>query len=169
MDLKGIVIEVLDLDHGRKVKQFFTDYNFDTDYWRFNCNKIHNDKFRYYGIDVDGDLGLYDIEDVIKNKLRVETLESLTKPEYPKIMLVSMKGTVWNKRVVFMVKNNKFLAWDMAETLEEAEKTENSKVWAYAKDLPEIIKVQDKDAKKIVADHYNVDVEQIKFILNDSN
>lgn len=63
---------------------------------------------------------------------------------FPRVMYVSdnvitpkliSEGAV-NKRVVFMKKNNKFLAW-MADTLEKAEKELNTNYWNYAIDIDE--------------------------------
>lgn len=63
---------------------------------------------------------------------------SLLEPTYPKVMLVSYlnngKGV---HRVVFMEKNGKYLAWEDAETMEEAERTTEVVSWDYAKDIEE--------------------------------
>ena len=58
---------------------------------------------------------------------------------YPKLMMVSSypityKNKGW-KRVVFMEKNGKYLAWGSAETLEQAEHVAESSTWKYAKDI----------------------------------
>lgn len=58
------------------------------------------------------------------------------KSEYPKVMLVSENKVYWSKRVVFMEKCERFLAWDTAETLEEAENVYLTASWKYAKDFP---------------------------------
>ena len=59
------------------------------------------------------------------------------KPEnvYPKVMFVSNNGDDWKKRVVFMEKCGKYLAWHDVETLEGAEKACGVWTWDYAKDL----------------------------------
>lgn len=54
---------------------------------------------------------------------------------YPKVMLVSDYGDAWRKRVVFMEKCGKYLAWSDAETLEDAEDVLEVAAWNYAKDL----------------------------------
>lgn len=61
------------------------------------------------------------------------------KNDYPKVMMVSTypitddnKGI---KRVVFMEKNGKYLAWMHATTLEEAKEETGTTAWRYAKDI----------------------------------
>ena len=52
-------------------------------------------------------------------------------------MLVSDDGIKWCKRVVFMKKNDRFLAWFTAETIEQSESIYSVVPWRYAKELPE--------------------------------
>ena len=63
---------------------------------------------------------------------------SAEKRAYPRIMLVSDDKMTWGKRVVFMEKNGGFLAWESAETLEEAEKIVGNTFWKYAKEIEPI-------------------------------
>jgi hypothetical protein len=46
-------------------------------------------------------------------------------------------GEKWHKRVVFMKKCDRYLAWGKAETVEEAENKVNSAAWRFAKDIEE--------------------------------
>lgn len=70
----------------------------------------------------------------------IASLESSS--EYPKVMLVRNSGNGhWYRRVVFMGKCGKFLAWNYAETLEESEKVVGATTWNFAKDLPATIKM----------------------------
>ena len=52
------------------------------------------------------------------------------------VMLVSDDKEIWDKRVVFMKKNNRFIAWNRAETIEEAKIETAIARWKYAKELP---------------------------------
>ena len=72
------------------------------------------------------------------------SVKEFLKPEseYPKVMKVSMfpiktKEQFENAktRVVFMEKCGKYIAWNRAETLEEAEETTITNDWDYAVDL----------------------------------
>ena len=77
------------------------------------------------------------------------------KSEYPKLMIVSDdlidgKNKDIRKRVVFMKKNDRYIAWSDADTIEKAEKTLSTCSWKYAKDIPkevpkEIIHLTFKD------------------------
>lgn len=59
------------------------------------------------------------------------------KSEYPKVMLVAQEASPlkWHKRVVFMEKNEKYIAWDNVQTLKEAEDVCSACCWKYAKDI----------------------------------
>jgi len=60
-----------------------------------------------------------------------------------KLMEVSDSGTTWTTRVVFGVKNGKYLTWFHAETLEEAAKTSEVITWLQAREIqePQLIEV----------------------------
>lgn len=59
---------------------------------------------------------------------------------YPKLMMVDdnpiTKENTGIKRVVFMEKNNRFLAWADVDSFEEAEKTNHIVSWNCAIDIP---------------------------------
>ena len=57
------------------------------------------------------------------------------KTSYPKVMMVGDEYPLTHKRVVFMEKCGKFMAWVYAETLEEAETALDTCAWKYAEDI----------------------------------
>ena len=76
--------------------------------------------------------------------LKSHSVKEFLKPEseYPKVMRVSCNPIKTKEdlyytinRVVFMEKNNKFIAWGTATTLEEAEYETEVFTWNYAVDL----------------------------------
>lgn len=76
------------------------------------------------------------------------------KPVYPRVMYVSQDKNSLNypsirvKRVVFMEKNNRFIAWHMAETLEDSACETTTHTWNYAKDIdeePQIVELTMED------------------------
>lgn len=83
---------------------------------------------------------------------------------YPKVMLVSNIPNVEPhnaiKRVVFMEKNGKFIAWSGAETLEEAEYIIGTTRWNYAVDLPEVTKYTKAEIAKLIGK--NIDEFEIE-------
>jgi NTP pyrophosphatase (non-canonical NTP hydrolase) len=76
-----------------------------------------------------------ELEQIEQNVMK--KIEEINQSQYPKVMCVSNYEDFRHKckRVVFMEKINKFLAWSTAKTLEEAEKVIDVTVWDYAKDI----------------------------------
>ena len=131
------VIKVLNREHGRKVIEFFKQY---CDTGVFAGDGVGN----YYGI-VDGKFYVWRIDE-IKNAEIIELPEAKEKT-YPRVMLVSFDNENWTKRVVFMKKCGYFLAWNGAETIDEAEQVKDTSFWKYAKDI-ETIEVTLEDIAK---------------------
>ena len=122
------VIKVLDIEHGKKVIEFWKKYC-DTGLWRGDTVGD------YYGI-INGKFDICTIDEV-----RIYNAEIIELPEeraYPRVMLVSDDKMTWGKRVVFMEKEEGFLAWAYAETFEEAEKSTSTTFWKYAKEIEPI-------------------------------
>jgi NTP pyrophosphatase (non-canonical NTP hydrolase) len=67
----------------------------------------------------------------------MKKIEEINQSQYPKVMWVSdFEDFIYKKkRVVLMEKCGKFIAWTLAETLEEVEKEYDVYVWNYAKDI----------------------------------
>lgn len=85
------------------------------------------------------------------------------KPEnvYPKVMEVRNRNDgVWKKRVVFMEKNNSFIAWADFETLKESEKTTETYTWAYARDIPQKTIITKQD----IASKFGVDIDSLEIV-----
>ena len=122
------VIKVLDLEHGKKIIEFWKKY---CDTWKMEGTKIGS----YYGI-INGEFDRWTTEEVIKHN--AEIIELPEEKTYPRVMLVSDDNINWGKRVVFMEKNGGFLAWGFFETLEEAEKIVSTTFWKYAKEIEPI-------------------------------
>ena len=61
--------------------------------------------------------------------------EKYPKTSYPKVMMVGDSYPLTRKRVVFMEKCGKFIAWHSSETLEDAENTPYVTIWTFAEDI----------------------------------
>lgn len=59
----------------------------------------------------------------------------MSKDKYPKVMMVGDDHPLIRKRVVFMEKCGKFLAWNNVDNIEDAEKVSTVAVWNYAEDI----------------------------------
>ena len=76
--LDNVVIEVLDIEHGQKVKQLFERNGEKLTSWKFNSTKKSNDPYRFYGYRY----GIFEgriKEWVETHNLKVLTLEEATK------------------------------------------------------------------------------------------
>ena len=165
MELNNIVIEVLDKEHGKKVIDFFKSKGIDTRNLSGEANKQDNDVYRYYGI-----IGIYfynySLNQVNSYNAKIVTLEELMKPAntYPKVMWVSDYPDFKNKskRVVFMEKCAKYLAWANAETLQDSERFSDVSSWRYAKDIePEVSPTKELTMQEI-ADKFGISVDNLR-------
>jgi len=132
--MKNQVIEVLNKEHGKKVIKYWKSKGVDTGVLQGDCNRDGGYKKRYYGV-INGNFDFISIEDV--RKYNAEIIELPKEKTYPRVMMVSFDRENWHKRVVFMKKCGGYLAWDNAETVEEAENQVNSVAWRFAKDIEE--------------------------------
>ena len=122
------VIKVLDMEHGKKVIEF----------WKKYCGTgvLRGDNVgSYYGV-INGRFDFWTIGEV--RRYNAEIIELPEERAYPRVMLISDDKMTWGKRVVFMKKNGGFLAWESAETLEEAGKIVGNTFWKYAKEIEPI-------------------------------
>lgn len=132
--LENTCIKVLSTEHGAKVIEYYKSLGVDVaDHLEGSCVG------RYYGL-FDGTFDHYSTP---KNSKVIELPEDVidTKPktlEYPRVMLVSVDNADWQKRVVFMEKCGRFLAWCNVETLEGAENMYMTTDWKYAKEIEEV-------------------------------
>ena len=134
--MKNQVIEVLNKEHGKKVIEYWESKGVDTKYLVGDCTKesFLGSETRFYGV-IDGKFGNYTEEYV--SYCNAEIIELPEEKTYPRVMMVSFDSENWFRRVVFMEKCGRYLAWDHAETVEEAENQVNSVAWRFAKDIEE--------------------------------
>ena len=122
------VIKVLDIEHGKRVIEFWKQY--------CDTGVLRGDTVGdYYGV-INGSFDFWTTYEV-KN-YNAEIIELPEEKAYQRVMLVSDDKRWWYKRVVFMKKNGGFLAWEFAETFEEAEKIASTTFWKYAKEIEPI-------------------------------
>ena len=146
--MKNQVIEVLDKEHGKKVIEYWKSKGVDTMGMCGSFTKEDSGTVCYYGV-INDMFDCYTIE--LARKHNAEIIE-LPKEEnsFPRVMLVSIDGYEWYKRVVFMKKCDMFLSWDNAETIESAEWTCRVAAWRYAKEVeskPRTITLSDLNSK----------------------
>ena len=162
--MKNQVIEVLNREHGRKVIKYWKSKGVDTKGMDGINTKKGEYTFRYYGV-IDECFYCYSIDEVVRS-LNTEIIQLPTESPkeentFPKVMLVSNDGDAWHKRVVFMKKCDRYLAWNKAETIEESESICGQTAWRYAKELPEKVEL----TKSEIAEKFGVSVDQL--VIND--
>ena len=161
--MKNQVIEVLDIKHGKKVIEYWKSRGFDTMGMRGSFTKEESDLYRYYGV-IAGSFDCYSEKQADRNNAEIIKLPTeLPKEEnsFPRVMLVSNGGgNEWRKRVVFMKKCNRYLAWNKAETIEESESVYEVIPWRYAKELPEKVEL----TKAEIAEKFGVPFDYIKIV-----
>ena len=122
------VIKVLNIEHGKKVIEFFKQY----------CDTgglIGNIIGGYYGI-INGEFDMWGGDKIIG--ANAEIIELPEERTYPRVMMVSFDNKSWYKRIVFMKKKGGYLAWIDVETAEEAENITDTCFWKYAKEIEPI-------------------------------
>lgn len=132
MDVEKKFIKSLSVEHGAKIVEFFEKHG------AKNPKNYCGDAVGLcYGV-INGYLTFTRQSNVYE--IGGEIIELPKENVYPKVMMVSdrpiTKGNEGKKRVVFMEKMGKYLAWTNAETIEESEKEFESCTWAYAVDVP---------------------------------
>ena len=138
-ELKGFPPEVVELMLQRQVEQgntrdievFEEERNAGKENGGFTWIDTPEGRNFWNSIISEKDFNLF-FEKYPKEQKTLETVNC-----YPKVMLVSDDGETWYKRVVFAFKNSYYLAWDVAETLEEAERYTVVNLWHFAKELQE--------------------------------
>ena len=134
--MKNQVIEVLNKEHGKKVIEYWSSRGLDTKGLVGDCTKesLIGSYLRFYGV-IDGKFDKYTEEDV--SYYNAEIIELPEEKTYPRVMMVSLDSENWFRRVVFMKKCGRYLAWMNAETFEGAEKETKLVTWYFAKDIEE--------------------------------
>lgn len=127
MDYNNTAILATDKEHAKKIIAFYRSKGYDTGGYSGEYANFP----KYYGVEDNTFLFF-----CIRNP-KVTTKIIKLQSKYPRVMMVNNGGDVWAKRVVFMEKNNKYITWVDAETLEDAERTCNTLTWSYAKEVEE--------------------------------
>ncbi len=157
--MKNQVIEVLNREHGKRVIEYWKSRGIDTMGMFGAFNKEDGEKERYYGV-IQNEFGCYPIYFV--RKCNAEIIELPEENPFPRVMLVSDDGDSWYKRVVFMKRCDRYLAWLNAETVEESESVYEDKAWRYAKEI-------EPKQRTITLSDLNSKIEDIKKLFGIDN
>lgn len=158
--MKNQVIEVLDREHGKKVIEYWKSIGVDTMGMCGSFTKEDSESSCYYGV-INDMFDCYTIEFARKHNAEIIELPKEEKT-FPRVMLVSNGGNEWHKRVVFMKKCNRYLAWNKAETIEESESICGQTAWRYAKEV-------EPKQRTITLSDLNSKIEDIKKLFGIDN
>ena len=131
--MNNTVIKVLDKEHGKKVIEFFKAHGVNTSTYQGTCENV------YYGV-IDGVFSYYNVKN-FPNYINI--IELPTERTFPRVMYVSDYDNITHeskKRVVFMKKCGKYIAWSRAETIEGSESETSTCTWNFAKEVDEVEK-----------------------------
>ena len=153
--MKNQVIEVINEEHGKKVIEYWESKGVSTRGMDGINTKNRENTFRYYGV-IGGYFSCYSISFI--KEANAEIIE-LPKEEkiFHRVMLVSNDECKWHKRVVFMKKCDRYLAWNKAETIEESESICGQTAWRYAKELTEKVEL----TKSETAEKFGISEDQL--------
>lgn len=158
--MKNQVIEVLDKEHGKKVIEYWKSKGVNTSVMMGVRTKKGGDLCRYYGV-IDGCFDCYSERQAAENNAEIIELPK-EENSFPRVMLVNDGGNEWRKRVVFMRKNDRYLAWNNAETVEESEYIYEAIAWRYAKEV-------EPKQRTITLSDLNSKIEDIKKLFGIDN
>ena len=153
------VIEVLNKEHGKKVIEYWKSKGFDVRGFAGNQTREDDSEFRFYGV-INEEFNNYrkkSIDLYEAEIIRLPTESPKEEKTFPRVMLVSYDGEAWYKRVVFMKKCDRYLAWDSVETIEESERIYKTTSWRYAKELPEKVEI----TKSEIAEKFGIPINQL--------
>ena len=160
--MKNQVIEVLNKEHGKKVLEYWKSRGFDVEDFSGDQTREDDSAFRFYGV-INGEFNNYLRKSVDLYKAEIIELPYESPKEektFPRVMLVSDDELKWYKRVVFMKKCNRFLAWITTENIEESESIYDTKPWRYAKEFPEKVEL----TKSQIAEKFGIPIDLIKIV-----
>jgi hypothetical protein len=160
--LLNTYIKSVKKEDGPKIVEFYRKHGFNTHILKGTDFEKNGDYCIYYGVDNKGYFDSRSITMINNAGAKILTLEEantlVSEKQFPRVMLVSHDNDITTsyKRVVFMKKNNKYMAWRYAETIKESEETLNTVAWSYAWEAEEIkpsrfpFHLTPKNAKKII-------------------
>lgn len=161
--MKNKVIEVLDLEHGKRVIEYWKSQGVDTEGLDGGNTKERGSKVRYYGV-INGYFCCYSIDSV--KDANAEIIELPEEKTFPRVMLVSCGEIVWYQAVVEGMRGGYAFATNRHSSVEEYEsalKRGDSVpfyLWKYYKELSDRYKV----SKSEIAEKFNIPLDKLEIV-----
>jgi hypothetical protein len=161
--MKNQVIEVLNVEHGKKVIEYWKSRGFDTrDYWG-EFTKEDDDVYRYYGV-INGTFNNYSLEEAIKHNAEIITLSD--EKTFPRKMLVwdYNEGDAVERMVLWINTFGKSICPivcvdDCSEINFNKGEEYYTRRWKHAKELPEVKELTIEEAAKKLSEVFGMDVK----------
>lgn len=133
--MKNQVIKVLNIEHGARVVEYWKNKGVDTKGYLGDVTEDGGYSYIYHGV-INDKFDNYCLTNVLQ--MNAEIIHLPEERTFPRVMMVkehAIANTV--KRVVFAFKNGRYIAWNTAETLIDAEKITGTSSWLYAEEIDE--------------------------------
>ena len=166
--MKNQVIEALDIEHGKKVIEYWKSRGVDT-LLNGDCTRDRKYDIRYYGV-INNKFDCYSIEFVYKHNAEIIELPIENSRPFPKPMLVSMfpfGNSAYNTqtRVVVAAGNGYAVGVDYCESLYDYIKRQKENklsytLWKYYKEIPNKVII----SKAEIAEKFGVQFDCIKIV-----
>ena len=133
--MKNQVIKVLNEEHGARVIEYWKKKGADIKGYLGDVTEDGGYSYIYYGV-INDKFDNYYLTNVLQ--MNAEIIQLPEERTFPRVMMVREHPTAnAAKRVVFALKNGKYIAWNTAETLIDAEKITGTSSWLYAEEIDE--------------------------------
>ena len=166
--MKNQVIEVLDIEHGKKVIEYWKSRGVDT-LLNGDCTRDRKYNIRYYGV-INNKFDCYSISFVRKHKAEIIELPIENSRPFPKPMLVSMfpfGNSAYNTqtRVVVATGNGYAVGVNNCESLDDYIKLQKANMlsytlWRYYQEIPNKVII----SKAEIAEKFGVPFDYIKIV-----
>ena len=166
--MKNQVIEVLDIEHGKKVIEYWKSRGVDT-LLNGDCTRDRKYDIRYYGV-INNKFDCYSIEFVYKHNAEIIELPIENSRPFPKPMLVSMfpfGNSAYNTqtRVVVAAGNGYAVGVNNCESLDDYIKLQKANMlsytlWKYYQEIPNKVII----SKAEIAEKFGVPFDYIKIV-----
>ena len=166
--MKNQVIEALDIEHGKKVIEYWKSRGVDT-LLNGDCTRDRKYDIRYYGV-INNKFDCYSIEFVYKHNAEIIELPIENSRPFPKPMLVSMfpfGNSAYNTqtRVVVAAGNGYAVGVNNCESLDDYIKLQKANMlsytlWKYYQEIPNKVII----SKAEIAEKFGVPFDYIKIV-----
>lgn len=161
--MKNQVIEVLNIEHGKRVIEYWKSMGFGIRHYTGNSTKEINAVYRYYGV-INGIFSIYSLKYVIEYNAEIITLPD--EKTFPRKMLVwdHDEGDAVERIVLWINPFGKCIypivcVDDCSEIDYSKGEAYSITQWRYAKELPEVKELTIEEAAEKLSEVFGMEVK----------